>query len=178
MKPLPYRTFYLLIVPAMILLAHSFALSETAAKGKAKADTSSIVVKADSLEIDNKKKIVTFSGNVDAKRDVFTMYCEKMDVYYVNRQPGASSDEKTQFQVEKIVALGNVRIIRTGGGLATADKAVYYQAEDKVVLTGNPVVKQGKDSVEGSRITLYLKDNRSVVEGSQERKVKAVLFSK
>lgn len=175
MKPLPYNPLCLVLLTALILLAHPFAFSQTPAKGGQKADIPSIVVKADSLEIDNKKKIVTFSGNVDAKRDVFTMYCEKMDLHYVDRQSGASI-EKTQFQVEKIVASGNVKIIRTGGGSATADKAIYYQAEDKVVLTGNPVVKQGKDSVEGSRITLYLKDNRSVVEGSEDRKAKAVLF--
>lgn len=177
MKPLSYGPFYLVLVTALILLVHPLAFSEISAKEGEKGDNPSIVVKADSLEIDNKKKIVTFSGNVDAKRDIFTMYCEKMDLHYVDRQSGASS-EKTQFEVEKIIASGNVKIIRTGGGSATADKAIYYQAEEKVVLTGNPVVKQGRDSVEGSRITLYLKDNRSVVEGSENRRVKAVLFPK
>jgi lipopolysaccharide export system protein LptA len=176
-KPFSYGPSSLVLVTALILLVHPFAFSETPEREGEKGDTPSIVVKADSLEIDNKKRIVTFTGHVDAQRDIFTMYCEKMDLHYVNRESGASS-EKTQFQVEKIVASGNVKIIRTGGGLATADKAIYYQAEDKVVLTGNPVVKQGKDSVEGSRITLYLKDNRSVVEGSENRKVKAVLFPK
>ena len=68
-----------------------------------------------------------------------------------------------------------MKILRAGGGTATADKAVYYQDKEMAVLTGNPVVKQGNDSVEGSRITLYMKDNRSVVEGSENRKVKAVL---
>jgi len=169
------RPFSLFLLSALILLTHPFAYSETPEKAGSQGETPSIVVKADSLEIDNKKKIVTFLGNVDAKRDVFTMYCEKMDLYYVDRQSGASS-EKMQFRVEKIVASGKVKILRTGGGSATADQAVYYQADEKVILTGNPVVKQGKDSVEGSRITLYLKDNRSVVEGSENRKVKAVLF--
>ena len=177
MRPLSYGPFYLVLVTALIILAHPLAFSEISPKEEEKNDKPSIVVKADSLEIDNKKKIVTFSGNVDAKRDVFTMYCEKMDLHYVDRQSG-TSPEKTQFEVEKIIASGNVKIIRTGGGSATADKAIYYQAEEKVVLTGNPVVKQGRDSVEGSRITLYLKDNRSIVEGSENRKVKAILFPK
>jgi lipopolysaccharide export system protein LptA len=57
-----------------------------------------------------------------------------------------------------------------------AEKAVYYEDDEKVVLTGKPVVKQGNDFVEGSKITLYLKEKRSLVEGSKDQKVRAVLF--
>ena len=41
-----------------------------------------IVIKSDTLEMDNKKKMVTFTGKVNAKNDDFTMDCEKMVVYY------------------------------------------------------------------------------------------------
>jgi lipopolysaccharide export system protein LptA len=56
-----------------------------------------------------------------------------------------------------------------------SEKAVYYENDEKVVLTGSPVVKQGNDFVEGSKITLYLKEKRSTVEGSEKEKVRAVL---
>jgi len=59
-----------------------------------------------------------------------------------------------------------------------AEKAVYYQDDEKAVLTGNPVVKQGDDFIEGSVITLFLKENRSVVEGSEVKKVRVILFLK
>ena len=60
--------------------------------------------------------------------------------------------------------------------MATAEKAVYYQKDEKMVLTGNPVVKQGNDSIEGDRITIFLKENRNVVESSGDRKVRATIF--
>ena len=47
-----------------------------------------------------------------------------------------------------------------------------------MVLTGNPVVKQGNDFVEGSTITLFLKEERSIVESSEGGKVRAVIFPK
>jgi lipopolysaccharide export system protein LptA len=59
--------------------------------------------------------------------------------------------------------------------LALAGKAVYSRNDEKVVLTGSPVVKQGDDFVEGSRITLFLRDQRSIVEGSENKKLRAVL---
>jgi lipopolysaccharide export system protein LptA len=62
--------------------------------------------------------------------------------------------------------------------VATAEKAVYYQSEEKMVLTGNPVVRMGKDFVEGDRITMFLKEERSVVESSKDKKVRAVIFPK
>lgn len=172
-KTLRYNLFMVLL-SAVLFLAPPSAFPETREKLKGKGGDPAIVVKADTLEIDNKQKVATFAGNVDAKRDDFTIYCQKIQLFYVDQESGGSS-EKMKVRIKKIVASGNVKILRTGGGTATADKAVYYQDKEMAVLTGNPVVKQGNDSVEGSRITLYMKDNRSVVEGSENRKVKAVL---
>ena len=47
-----------------------------------------------------------------------------------------------------------------------------------MVLTGNPVVRMGKDFVEGDRITMFLKEERSVVESSKDKTVRAVIFPK
>ncbi len=174
MKPNHCPTVILALLSAWFFLTPQSAFPETLEKALEKGDNPTIVVKADSLEIDNKQKVATFAGNVDAKRDDFTIYCEKIQLFYVDQASGGSS-EKTRVRIKKIVASGNVKILRAGGGTATADKAVYFQDQEMAVLTGNPVVKQGNDSVEGSRITLYMKDSRSVVEGSENRKVKAVL---
>ncbi|MBW1997127.1 MAG: lipopolysaccharide transport periplasmic protein LptA [Deltaproteobacteria bacterium] len=138
-------------------------------------ERSSIVIKASSLEIDDNRKVVTFSGNVEAKEPQFTIKCDKLLVYYTE-QKGKAGTKEAQLDIEKIVAKGNVNIIRDSGGNATAEQALYYHSEEKLVLTGNPVVRQGNDFVEGSKITLFLRENRSVVEGSGNKKVRAVLF--
>ena len=69
-----------------------------------------------------------------------------------------------------------MEIVRSLGGTAIADSAVYHQALETIVLTGNPVVKQENNYVEGNRITLFLKEDRSVVEGAGDNRAKAVIF--
>lgn len=134
-----------------------------------------IVITSDTLEMDNIKKMVTFTGTVNAKNDDFTMDCEKMIVYYKS-SPAKKGSEETSSEIDKIVATGKVKIIRSLGGTASADKAVYYQISEKFVLTGDPVIKQDNNYVEGHRITVFIKEDRSVVEGSGENRAKAVIF--
>jgi len=134
-----------------------------------------IIIKSDRLEVDDELKLITFTGNVVATKGELKIRCKKMVVYYAPSSESASKKSK----ISKIVATGNVKIYRgTQGGIATSSKAVYYQDQDKLVLTGNPMVKQGQDFVEGVRITIYLKENRSVVESSRSKPVKAIIFPK
>jgi lipopolysaccharide export system protein LptA len=134
-----------------------------------------MVIKSNTLEVNDGLRIVTFSGAVDARKDDFTILCSKMLVYY-DKLPGQKEGEDGGTKIDKIVASGDVRISRAEGGVATADEAVYYQLDEKLVLTGRPVVKQGNDFVEGDRITIFLKENRSVVESAKDNKVKATIF--
>ena len=133
-----------------------------------------VIIKSDTFEIDNNKKTVTFSGNVDARKDTFTINCQKMVLYFTGK-PGEEDSKRNRAKIEQIVALSKVRISRQDGSLALCDKAVYYQNDEKLVLTGSPVIKQGEDFVEGAVITVYLKENRSVVKGAGGIKAKAVL---
>ena len=158
-----------------LLLAFSVSVSAEVTSEVQKVEAGAIVIKSNSIEIDNSRKMVIFTGNVDARKDDFTINCQKILLYYRDKSSGGVSG-KMEFEIDKIVATEKVTITRTDGGLATAEKAIYYQDGEKVVLTGDPVVKQGSDFVEGGKITLFLKEKRSIVEGAGEKKVKAVLF--
>jgi lipopolysaccharide export system protein LptA len=140
-----------------------------------KGGTSPITIQSRTLEVNDASKTVVFHGDVSAKKDEFVMDCREMVVYYESVSKEGET-ENTRTQIDRIVAKGGVSIKRDQGGMATADEAVYYQKEEKVVLTGRPVVKQGKDFVEGDRITILLKENRSIVESDKDSKVKAVIF--
>jgi lipopolysaccharide export system protein LptA len=166
-----------LIMGAWLCLIASPSISaDKVQKDLEKGKGQSILIKSNSLEVDNKKRVVTFTGNVDARRGDLIINCEKMFVYYSGTMTDDTS-QKSDIKIEKIVANGGVRISRPSGGLATAEEAVYYQQDEKVILTGNPTVKQGEDVVEGSTITLYLREERSIVEGSDGKQVKAVISS-
>jgi lipopolysaccharide export system protein LptA len=177
MKRLQYILVSFIILPTLIMMFPSSVLPEAPQKQSKGGDTGQMVIHSNTLEIDSKQKIVivTFIGDVDAKGDDFTINCQKMLLYY-NNNPSGNDSGKGKSSIEKIIATGRVKISQPDGGLAMAEKAIYYQNDEKVVLTGNPKVKQENYFVEGSRITLFLKEKRHVVEGSGDKKIKAVIF--
>ena len=136
-----------------------------------------IIINSNTLEVNDAKKMVIFTGDVNARRDDFFIECQKMFVFYESL-PDQKNTGDGATKIDRIVATGQVKISRAQGGIATAEKAIYYQQDDKLVLTEKPVVKQGDDFVEGNRITIFLKENRSVVEGSENKRVKAIIFQK
>ena len=81
--------------------------------------------------------------------------------------PGMRSDElpvMSNRAVSTIEATGKVKIFKDDGQ-ATCRKAVYDGATEKIVLTGEPVAWQKGPRVTGQKITMYLAEDRSVVEG-------------
>ena len=165
---------------AVLLFGCLFAVpvqSETVKDNREKEQVVPIVIKSKTLEMDNKLKVVTFTGDVIATKDDLVIDCKKMLVYFESL-PGEKGKGETGTKINRIVATGDVKINRADGGFATGEKAVYYQKDERVVLTGKPVVRQGNDFVEGDRITFFLIENRSVVESSKGKKVKATIFPK
>jgi lipopolysaccharide transport protein LptA len=164
---------YFLFLSLWLPLLAPGASGQTLKKAFGDSQGQPIVIKSDSLEFDHQRKMVTFSGNVDAKRDDWNILCQKMVVYYGEKSK--ESSQKESMKIEKIVAKGDVRMSRQSGGLATAQEATYYWDEERVVLTGKPVVQQGDDFVEGTVVTLLLKESKSLVEGSGDTRVRAVI---
>lgn len=131
------------------------------------AEGGPITITADRLEADRKLHVITYLGNVIARKEDLTILADRMEFFF---------DEKME-EVIKIVALGNVRI-HSKGRNATAEKAEYYDREAKVILTGNPKAWQDEDLVTGYRMTLFLKEDRSIVEGGEKERVNAVIYRK
>ena len=70
----------------------------------------------------------------------------------------------SKHSVNRVEAIDHVRI-KYAGGNATCQKAVYFSDGDKIVLTGDPVAWEKGTRVSGKQITIYLTEERSVVEG-------------
>ncbi|MDH4152698.1 MAG: hypothetical protein OEV01_02805 [Nitrospira sp.] len=79
-------------------------------------------------------------------------------------QPGPTMSSRSVNRVEAIGEMHPVRI-KYENGNATCQKAVYFAAGEKVVLTGDPVAWEKGARVSGKQITIYLTEERSVVEG-------------
>jgi lipopolysaccharide export system protein LptA len=104
-----------------------------------------IRIKSDALEWDYKGHMVTFKGNVVANQEDVTLYSDRLIIYY----------EEATSKLNQIVAEGAVRIVQLDRR-ATGEKAVFHNAERKIVLTGRPVIRQGKNVVVGDKITILI----------------------
>ncbi len=78
-------------------------------------------------------------------------------------------------KIEKIIARGHVRLIQ-GNRSAEGEEAIFYSVERKVVLTGNPILRQAQDQISGARVTVFLDKEISIVEGKGETRVQAVIY--
>ena len=79
-----------------------------------------------------------------------------------------STTTSSQQQLKEIVAEGNVDIT-SGDRHATAKKAVFTQAAQTVVLSGNAVLQEGENRVVGEKVTVYLDEKRTVVDGGGKK---------
>ena len=68
--------------------------------------------------------------------------------------------------VSLIDAIGNV-VMQQGDKKAKSRKAVYHQRDEVLVLTGDPEAWEEGYRVTGTKMTMFLKEDRSVVEGSR-----------
>lgn len=134
-----------------------------------------IEISSDRMEVDQASRTIVFEGHVVVQQGDVTLSGKKLTVY--GAKEGKLAKEQMVDQIDRIEVTGDVKVSQQDK-VATAGKAVFYSREQKIVLSDNPRITQGNDHVEGALITLYLKDERSVIEGSQQQPVQALLHPK
>lgn len=122
-----------------------------------------VEVTADRLEVDDQAKLLVFAGNAVARRGPLTIHGDRLTVRYTGEKR----------EIDQVTAEGHVRILHEGR-TATGDKAVFFQKDERVVLSGSPRVAEGENFIQGQEITLFLNDGRSVVTGGSGGRVNAV----
>ena len=138
----------------------------------AKSD-SPIHITADRMEAKQEDRTIIFEGHVLVQQDDLTLTGNKLKVAALAGEAPSSSNPSEK--IDYIEVEGNVRVTQKDR-MATADKAIFYQKDKKIVLHGHPVVTKGQDRIEGNLITIYLQQGKSVVEGGGGTQVQAVLF--
>ncbi len=172
--------FLLTVLLAFPVQAESTAQPGPAADSTAKAlgvakSNAPLNISSDRLEVDQKDKTILFEGHVVVVQEDMTITGKRMKVFQVTDAKGAgSTSSEMANKIDRIEIEGDVRISQQDK-VATSDKAIYYHREQKIVLIGSPQVTQGQDSVKGRLITLYLAEDRSVVEGGEATPVQAVI---
>ncbi|MEW6262659.1 MAG: LptA/OstA family protein [Thermodesulfobacteriota bacterium] len=185
---------------AMIVSVAASAPASAQAPSAGQAGEHPISITADRMEADDRDKVVTFTGNVVARQKELVLNCQVMKVFYqrVKSEPDEAGGDPAgtgparraggrgdlaevlgddSNEIEKVECLGGVKITQ-GDKVAVAEKAVYLaKAKPRtIVMTGEPRLWRDKDYLTGMKITYFLDENRSVVEGGGRDRVNAIFY--
>lgn len=138
-------------------------------------------INASQLEVDHAKQEIVFKDQVVARYKDIILYTDLLKIHYQAKP--AAPDKKPESplesvgieKIDRIEALGKVRLVQEDR-VATGERAVYYPQEEKIVLSGNPQLWRGQNSIRGEEVIFYIKENRAVVRGQATQRVEAVLY--
>ena len=132
-----------------------------------------IQIESATLEVRDKSKMATFSGDVQVVQGDMTIKCQTLVVFY-GAEHGASARGQRVATVTAPVAgapvqqalmpqgAQDIRRIEARGGVtvvskdqnASGDLGVYDLKKKTITLTGNVVVSQGKNVLHGDRVVV------------------------
>jgi lipopolysaccharide export system protein LptA len=113
-----------------------------------------IQITSKSMEADNKKNMVTFKGNVVVKQEDIVILSDIMKVVY-----------EAKGGISRVEASGNVKMSQENR-IATGKKLVFYNPEQKIVMTGNAKIWQGDNLISCEKVTVLLEEDKILFEGT------------
>jgi lipopolysaccharide export system protein LptA len=122
------------------------------------AQSETVQVTADRMVSDSRSDQVVFTGNVEAHRGELYVKADRREV---------QQDPQTK-KVAQMLAIGNV-FVRRGEQAATAQRATFFETEQKAVLTGNPHAWEGNTEVWGEEMVFLLAEGNMIVTGGTQR---------
>ncbi len=149
------------------------------------------------MTVRNQDSQAVFEETVVLTRGPLIVHSDKMVVLFNPRNPdsprptGGGSDHRESVRsssvstehntgstmsnrsVTRVEATGDTHRVKIKyeNGNATCQKAVYFVDDEKIVLTGDPVAWEKGTRVSGKQITLFLTEERSVVEGGSHVRI-------
>lgn len=117
-------------------------------------------VKAERMTFDRQTQTFLFQERVRVRRCDMTILCDHLRVF---------NDAAGQ-RVERIVFTGNVRM-RQGARHVTAERAEYFDAEQKLILTGKPKAWDSAkhNELTGEEIVVFLAQDKLFVKQAHVR---------
>jgi lipopolysaccharide export system protein LptA len=124
-----------------------------------------VKIQAASLEVREKDKQATFSGDVHVINGDTELRCRSLVVFYDDDSGSSSSSAKNmkaadpgpggEKSIKRIEAKGGVTVVQKDQN-AAGDAAIFNMRENIVTLTGNVVVTRGQDVLRGQRLVVDL----------------------
>jgi lipopolysaccharide export system protein LptA len=167
----------MLALAAVLLLAPPPAPAQTAQgvpnalQGFSRNRNQPVQINAASLEVREKDKTATFSGDVRVKQGDTELRSKTLVVFYEDHS--ASDAMKTpnlipgaQQQIRRLEARGSV-VVNQKEQTATGDSGIFDMRANTVTLQGNVVVSQGNNVLRGDRLVVDLRTGVSRIDAGR-----------
>ncbi|MGB3396924.1 MAG: LptA/OstA family protein [Nitrospira sp.] len=167
--------------------------ADPVARKESSANAATTTITSRTMTVSNQENTAIFDGAVVLTRGLLVVHSDHMVVSFHPNRTGADSKPAavasksksnptakkmespeqdaapavSERSIRMVVATGRVKIQKEDGR-ATCEKAVYYEDQKKIILTGEPVAWQKGTRVSGKRIIMFLDEDRSVVEGDSQ----------
>ena len=134
-----------------------------------------VKIEAARLEVRDKDKMATFSGNVKVVQGDTTMRCKTLVVFYEQQNkdgqpaqtmPAAKPGPGGSSQISKLEASGGVTVLQKDQ-TATGDRALFDMKANTVTLLGNVLVSQGPNVMHGEKLVVDLTTGVSRVDAGK-----------
>jgi len=129
-----------------------------------------IHIRSHDLEFFYNEKRIVYRGSVVATQGDSTLKSSTLTVMYEDVAPapaaqgeGTANTSKGQ-KIKEIIAEENVEIT-SNTRRATCHKAVFSDAARTITLTGNAILRDEANEVTGQKVTIYVDEGRTTVEG-------------
>ena len=163
---------------AQTRLVQGGAASSPAKPGQFENKDAPVQIEAATLEVHDKSKTATFSGNVQVVQGDTTMRCRSLVVFYGQEVGiGEAGGEATTGAAAKSQPGGtkgaqNIRRIEAHGGVtvltkdqsASGDLGIYDLQTKTITLSGDVVVSQGQNVIHGERVVVDTETGNARVE--------------
>ena len=133
-------------------------------------------IEAATLEVRDKDKVATFSGDVKVQQGDTGLRCKSLVVFYeqdnkdgapaANTMPAADAGPGGQQRIKRLEAKGGV-IVTQKEQTATGELGIFDMATNTVTLSGNVIMTQGKNILRGDKLIVDLTSGVSKVESSK-----------
>jgi lipopolysaccharide export system protein LptA len=145
-------------------------------------------IEAGTLEVRDKEKVATFSGNVRVKQGDVGMRCKTLVVFYEQDETDGKADDKSNGaakasekgkpmqaatpgpggnqKIKRLEARGGV-VVTQKEQTATGELGIFDMASSTITLTGNVVMTQGQNVLKGDKLVVNMTTGVSRVESGK-----------
>lgn len=132
-------------------------------------------ITSDKLTYSADKQQAIFETKVHVQRPDFELWANRL-VVYLKPSPKTGDSKKGSVpegmaggDVDRLEAIGNVRMASEPNRSGTCSKAIYTASDGVLRMEGDPRISDGENTVTGEVIRYFTRENRSEVQGGKKR---------